>query len=190
MIFALAVVAMVATSCSKSPMANNQSMSPKTFESVSAETPEGSADMASIGASNDEIVVAPTMVEVEKLAAKIEEKKAVEATSKTESKKMTAEEKEAIAETKAYVKNMSKEEKADFKKKAKDMLDDFKTMQKEGSSDISENTLLLVIIAILLPPLAVFLYEGAFTTRVLLSILLWLLFYLPGLIYALIVILG
>jgi|AntRauTorckE5430_2_1112549.scaffolds.fasta_scaffold93599_1 uncharacterized membrane protein YqaE (UPF0057 family) len=57
-------------------------------------------------------------------------------------------------------------------------------------ADLSDDTLLLIIITILLPPLGMFLFEGDFTTRVLISLLLWLLFYLPGLIYTLLVILG
>lgn len=55
---------------------------------------------------------------------------------------------------------------------------------------VSDNTLLLIIVTILLPPLGMLLYEGDFTTRVLISLLLWLLFYIPGLIYTLVVILG
>lgn len=47
--------------------------------------------------------------------------------------------------------------------------------------------ILLVILAILLPPLAVLIVDG-FSWSFLLSILLWLLFYIPGLIYALFVI--
>lgn len=57
-------------------------------------------------------------------------------------------------------------------------------------ADISENALLLIIITILLPPLGMLLFEGALTNRVLISLLLTILFYLPGLIYTLIVILG
>lgn len=57
-------------------------------------------------------------------------------------------------------------------------------------AEISENALLLIIITILLPPLGMLLFEGALTTRVLISLLLTVLFYLPGLIYTLIVILG
>ena len=59
--------------------------------------------------------------------------------------------------------------------------------KKEEASDT--DTLLLVIIAILLPPLAMGIYEGGLTGRFWLSLLLTLLFYLPGLIYTLIVIL-
>ena len=55
-------------------------------------------------------------------------------------------------------------------------------------SDINENTLLLVIIAILLPPLAVGLKTG-FGSSFIIGLILWLLFYFPGLIYALFVVL-
>lgn len=55
-------------------------------------------------------------------------------------------------------------------------------------ADAEMNKLLLVIIAILLPPLAVGLKTGMGGTLIL-NIILWLLFYIPGLIHALIVIL-
>jgi uncharacterized membrane protein YqaE (UPF0057 family) len=55
---------------------------------------------------------------------------------------------------------------------------------KDNKNDSGIATLLLVIIAILLPPLAVLLVDGLGGPFVL-SILLWLLFYVPGLIYAL-----
>ena len=55
-------------------------------------------------------------------------------------------------------------------------------------ADAEMNKLLLVIIAILLPPLAVGLKTGMGGTLIL-NIILWLLFYIPGLIHALIVVL-
>lgn len=60
----------------------------------------------------------------------------------------------------------------------------------KNMKDASTNTVLLVILAILLPPVAVLVHQGTFNTKVLIAILLWLLFYIPGLIYALIVIFG
>jgi uncharacterized membrane protein YqaE (UPF0057 family) len=48
---------------------------------------------------------------------------------------------------------------------------------------------LLVIVAIILPPLAVALKKGL-STALLINIILTLLFYVPGLIHALIVVLG
>lgn len=50
--------------------------------------------------------------------------------------------------------------------------------------ELSTNKLLMVIIAILLPPLAVGLKEGV-GVQLILSIVLWLLFYIPGLLHAL-----
>lgn len=55
-------------------------------------------------------------------------------------------------------------------------------------ADAELNKLLLVIIAILLPPLAVGLKAGV-GGALILNIILWLLFYIPGLIHALIVVL-
>lgn len=54
----------------------------------------------------------------------------------------------------------------------------------------SDNTILLVILAILLPPLAVYLYEGSWTKRCTINLILTLLCGLPGVIHALIVVLS
>ncbi|MBA2498147.1 MAG: YqaE/Pmp3 family membrane protein [Chitinophagaceae bacterium] len=54
----------------------------------------------------------------------------------------------------------------------------------------STNTLLLVILAILLPPLAVYLHQGEINSKFWIALLLTLLFWIPGIIYALVVILG
>ncbi|MBZ0172636.1 MAG: YqaE/Pmp3 family membrane protein [Phycisphaerales bacterium] len=56
-------------------------------------------------------------------------------------------------------------------------------------ADFSANTLLLVIIAILLPPLAVGLKRGI-GGHLILSIVLTLIFYLPGILHALWVVLA
>lgn len=55
-------------------------------------------------------------------------------------------------------------------------------------ADLNEQKLLLVIIAILIPPLAVGLKEGI-GVHLLLNIILCLLFYIPGLLHALYVVL-
>ncbi|MBL0317379.1 MAG: YqaE/Pmp3 family membrane protein [Flavobacteriales bacterium] len=52
------------------------------------------------------------------------------------------------------------------------------------------DTLLLIIIAIFISPLAVYLHEGSWNTTCWINLILWLLFILPGFIHALIVILG
>lgn len=78
--------------------------------------------------------------------------------------------------------SLSRAERKDRISAAKDALKNMK--------DASTNTVLLVILAILLPPVAVLVHQGTFNTKVLIALLLWLLFYIPGLIYALIVIFG
>ena len=72
---------------------------------------------------------------------------------------------------------------------AKAAMKDFKAAKAAGSEP-STNTILMVILAILLPPLAVYLHEGTINGKFWLDLLLTLLFFLPGLIYALIVVLG
>lgn len=54
----------------------------------------------------------------------------------------------------------------------------------------SYDTVLLIILAFLIPPLAVYLHQGSWNGTCWLNLLLTLLFWLPGFIHALIVILG
>lgn len=86
-------------------------------------------------------------------------------------------------------KNLSKKERKARVSLAKEQMKQFKA-QKASGAPVVENTLLLVIITILLPPLGVYLHEGEANGKFWLSLLLWLLFYIPGLIYGLIVVLG
>lgn len=86
-------------------------------------------------------------------------------------------------------KNLSKKERKSRIKDAKKEVKAFKKAKRAGD-DPSTNTLLLVILAILLPPLAVYLHEGEINNRFWISLLLTLLLWLPGVIYALIIILG
>jgi uncharacterized membrane protein YqaE (UPF0057 family) len=86
-------------------------------------------------------------------------------------------------------KALSKKEKRERIKEAKKEMKTFKAGKRAGKEP-STNTLLLVILAILLPPLAVYLHEGEINNRFWISLLLTLLFILPGIIYALIIILG
>ncbi|MFK8008892.1 MAG: YqaE/Pmp3 family membrane protein [Saprospiraceae bacterium] len=81
-------------------------------------------------------------------------------------------------------KNLSRKEKRAKKRALKKELKKLKK-QKRATDD---STILIVILAILLPPAAVAVYEGI-TNRFWISLLLTLLFFLPGLIYALIVVL-
>ena len=89
----------------------------------------------------------------------------------------------------AQFKSMSKSERKDKFKEVKKQLRELKA-QKKADSAPSTNTALLVILAILLPPLAVYLHQGEINTKFWISLLLTLLFFLPGVIYALLVVLG
>ncbi len=84
--------------------------------------------------------------------------------------------------------NLSKQEKKQRLKDAKKALKDYKNSAKHA--DTNTSTALLVILAILLPPVAVLVHEGELNNKFWIDLLLTLLFYLPGLIYALIVVLG
>jgi uncharacterized membrane protein YqaE (UPF0057 family) len=86
-------------------------------------------------------------------------------------------------------KSLSKKERKARIKESKKAIKQFKADKRAGAEP-SENTVLLVILAILLPPLAVYLHEGEINSRFWISILLTLLFWIPGVVYALIIVLG
>lgn len=86
-------------------------------------------------------------------------------------------------------KDLSRKEKKERIKELKSEIRKFKDAKKSGAEP-STNTLLLVILAILLPPLAVYLHQGEINNKFWISLILTLLFWIPGVIYALIVVLG
>ncbi len=86
-------------------------------------------------------------------------------------------------------KSLSRKERRDRLREVKKEIKHFKQERKMGSEP-STNTLLLVILALLLPPLAVYLHQGEINSKFWISLILTLLFFIPGVIYALIVILG
>jgi uncharacterized membrane protein YqaE (UPF0057 family) len=74
------------------------------------------------------------------------------------------------------------------KNRIKAAKEEIKTHRQNGAAD--ERTLLLVILAILLPPLAVYLHQGEINSKFWISLILTLIFWLPGMIYSLLVVLG
>lgn len=74
-------------------------------------------------------------------------------------------------------------------KEVKKQVNTFKQNQRQGKA-ADEQTILLVILAILLPPLAVYLHQNAINNKFWISLILTLLFWVPGVIYALLVVLG
>jgi uncharacterized membrane protein YqaE (UPF0057 family) len=85
--------------------------------------------------------------------------------------------------------SLSKKDRKERLSLAKEQMKQFKA-EKNASEPQLENTFLLVLITILLPPLGVYLHEGEINTKFWISLLLTLLFYVPGLIYSLIVVLS
>ncbi len=96
---------------------------------------------------------------------------------------------EAIRTAVAEFKSLSKKERKLRIKDAKKELKAYKK-EKRGGQEPSTNTLLLVILCILLPPLAVYLHQGEINNRFWISLLLTLIFWIPGVVYSLIVVLG
>lgn len=92
--------------------------------------------------------------------------------------------KNAEADLKAEWNNLSRKEK---RAKRRALKKELKKMKKQKRAT-DDRTILLIILAILLPPAAVAVYEGI-TNRFWISLLLTLFFFLPGLIYSLIVVL-
>ena len=76
------------------------------------------------------------------------------------------------------------------KERIKEVKKQWKMFKKEKKTNKSARVdmVVLIILAILLPPLAVYLHQGEINGRFWLSILLWFLFIIPGVIYALLVV--
>lgn len=101
----------------------------------------------------------------------------VEKPARKERKEVTRAVKQAIAESKSYTSSSASISAGD------NTASEIKKMD-------TPSTGVLVLIAFLLPPLAVYLYEGDWTSRCTTNVILTLLCGLPGFIHALILILG
>jgi len=73
-------------------------------------------------------------------------------------------------------------------KEIRKMLKEWRANKRAGKAN--DNQTAAIICAILLPPLGVYLYENKITTKFWISLVLTLLFWLPGAIYALLVVTG
>lgn len=93
---------------------------------------------------------------------------------------VTITEAEAMAMAKERLASMTKLEKKEFKKEVREAL----KQDRRGGGDLS---IIKIILAVLLPPLAVFLHVGI-GTQFWISLILTLLFWIPGVIYALLVV--
>lgn len=72
-------------------------------------------------------------------------------------------------------------------KEAKKLFKEYKANKKAGKKAETDQVL-LAILAILLPPLAVYLKEGEINSKFWISLILTLIFWIPGVIYALLVV--
>lgn len=84
-------------------------------------------------------------------------------------------------------KSLSRHERKSRIKEAKKVLKDYKADKRAGRAAETDQVL-LAILAILLPPLAVYLKEEEITSKFWISIILTLLFWIPGVIFALLVV--
>lgn len=89
----------------------------------------------------------------------------------------------------ANLKSLSRAERKSKVREVRKAVKEYKRENKAGAAG-STNTLLLVILAILIPPLAVYLHQGEINKKFWISLLLTLLFILPGIIYSIIVVTG
>lgn len=98
--------------------------------------------------------------------------------------------KEQIRKAIQEFKNLPKHERRERLKEAKKAWKKYRSEKREGKDSQSAATFLTILFAILIPPLGVYLYEGQITNHFWIDLLLTLLFFLPGMIYALILVLA
>jgi len=84
-------------------------------------------------------------------------------------------------------KNLSRAERKTRVKEAKKAMKEYRADKRSGKLAETDQVL-LAILAILLPPLAVYLKEGEVNSRFWISVILTLLFWIPGVIFALLVV--
>jgi uncharacterized membrane protein YqaE (UPF0057 family) len=84
---------------------------------------------------------------------------------------------------------MTQQDRSELKRSIRSEVKAFKQKKRAGEeADVS--TLLLTLIALILPPLAVYLHQGEINSKFWISLLLTLLIWVPGVVYALLVIFG
>ena len=84
-------------------------------------------------------------------------------------------------------KSLNRKERRSRIKESRKWLKEYRADVKAGKTKKETDQVLLIILCILLPPLAVYLKEDEINSKFWISVLLTLLFWLPGVIYALLV---
>ncbi len=87
----------------------------------------------------------------------------------------------------AEFKSLSKKEQKERIKEAKKQVKSFKK-EKKANRSAEVEMWVLIVLAILLPPLAVYLHQGEINWKFWICILCWFIFIIPGIIFALLVI--
>jgi uncharacterized membrane protein YqaE (UPF0057 family) len=168
-----------------------------------------SKQTTSVAANKSVEEVAPKVAEQPSEAPKTVEKRAVEtgATEVSHEVRVPAEtakapaltakeQRKIVRDLRKTIKGMSKEEREQFKLQVQNQLKEQNAVSRASEDDQDTRgragvaTVLLVILAILIPPLAVFLHQGEINNRFWISLVLTLLFVLPGVIYSLLVVLN
>lgn len=110
---------------------------------------------------------------------------------------ITKRQEEVIKEVRERVQNMSRKEKRELRREVRkirlaDYVKNLPAYENTGVEDLKQNEVNIValIFAILLPPLGVFLHQGEINTKFWISLVLTLLGYVPGQIYAVLLVLG
>ena len=93
----------------------------------------------------------------------------------------------AVAAAMEEFNSLSRRERKSRMHEVKKLLKETKAARQSGKAT-DDDTVLLAILAILLPPLAVYLKQGQIDSKFWISLILTLLFWLPGVIYALLVV--
>lgn len=89
----------------------------------------------------------------------------------------------------SQIESLSAQGKKDLKKSIRSEIRQYKQNRKDGK-EADLGRLLLTLIALILPPLAVYLHQGEINSKFWISFLLTLLIWVPGVVYALLVIFG
>lgn len=92
-----------------------------------------------------------------------------------------------VTDAMSQFKSLSRVDRKAKLKEVKSFMKEYKA--NKATATPSNDKVLLAILAVLLPPLAVYLHEGTANGTFWISVLLTLLFYIPGLIFALITVL-
>ncbi len=89
-------------------------------------------------------------------------------------------------------KELTRSEKRAFRKDVKSVLRNYEApfSSDESKNQGGGNFVIALILCFLIPPLGVYIYEGAITSNFWISLLLTLFFFLPGVIYSLLVVTG